>query len=840
MDAPVTAAGRLRAAAWPAGVTALLALAILFLGARYCRHWSAFNSDDLWAVEVSEDLLGRGYELRGWHLPYAPYLFPDLALLVVAMTFWKGLVASFLTYNFLYAGLMASVLTALFRQVGLGLRAAYLFAVSGLLLLVVTHLGAPYERRAILLFHPANHAGVLLAGLLISLLVVRNLHRPAPWPSAVLFVLAGGLGVFSDRLLLPQFLAPLCLTVGILAAFRAVRAAKVLETALLSGGAYAVAAAVTHALACCCPLLPLSVLLKEEALGASWRGFFQTLPSCVEGQYVLIGIFVAFVAAAVVVTLTFLRSARAGQGPPESAVGAGRPNVGLAALALIGLLCCAGTVAAVIVSGAGCHPDFDRYLLGAVVVPFLFAGVCWRSLPAPAQWLGRAAPAAIALFACLQMGVWQRGACSLADLERPYPDVHRVLDRLAREKTIDHGLTTYWPGRWLHYLTREHVQLRTVSSNGEPWLHTQNPNAFLSPGCGSLELPRYNFLVLTPGCNDPSHVMDRGHFERRFGTPRETVQAGPYEVWIYDGLLTTGLNLFLRSTLAPRCRAYPHVGPSWPPALARPKNNLAPKEARGTVVLPPDGEVRLVFAAPVTAELIDLGASYNAHFDILFYRGEELLAALYAPRLNVEGTFAPYCAPGNQSRLLAAPAAVRERAFTSVVVRGKGGPGCFALHHFLAYPKAPPGLKMRQSAPGGRWVYEAESQPGQVPGPAAVAHDTAASGGRARFAPRDFAGWVVHGPYAFLDRGRYRIDFFVKAEAATAGGRVAQLDVVSAGGGKPHASRDLTAADFAGGGYRKFSLALDADVDLSDCEFRVFSFAKVPLYVDRIELVCEE
>src|SRR5262245_60566066 len=184
MDSPVSFVGRLRLVAWPLFVAALLVLAILFLAHRYRSHPHSFNSDDLFAVEVSEDLLGRGYELQNYHLPYAPYLFPDLVFVLGAVAVFKGLFTVFLVYNLLYYGLTVVLLTALFRQTGLRLREAFLFAASGPLLLLVAHLGAPYASRAFLMYHPTNHAGIILVGLLLSLLVVRNLHRRMGWVAA--------------------------------------------------------------------------------------------------------------------------------------------------------------------------------------------------------------------------------------------------------------------------------------------------------------------------------------------------------------------------------------------------------------------------------------------------------------------------------------------------------------------------------------------------------------------------------------------------------------------------------------------------------------------------------
>src|SRR4051794_39979076 len=165
-----------RTAAAPAALTALLVLAMLFLEHHFCSQANSFDSDTLFAVEVGQDLLGRGYEFAGWHLPGAPYLFPDTLLTLLSLALCKNLAVAFLLYNLLLYAVMLAALTGLFRLAGLRARAAYLLACSGLLCLLVAHLDAAYGLRSFLLTYPSNHTGVIAVGLVLCLLVVKNLH----------------------------------------------------------------------------------------------------------------------------------------------------------------------------------------------------------------------------------------------------------------------------------------------------------------------------------------------------------------------------------------------------------------------------------------------------------------------------------------------------------------------------------------------------------------------------------------------------------------------------------------------------------------------------------------
>jgi hypothetical protein len=480
-----------------------------------------------------------------------------------------------------------------------------------------------------------------------------------------------------------------------------------------------------------------------------------------------------------------------------------------------------------------------RYLLADLFVPFLFLGLCLRLLPGRASLLGRAFPLAAVLLAAYEFGRAEAlPRFRLGELSQHYSELAQTLDRLAREGKISRGLATYWDARRLVYETRTHVPIFTMHTDGEPWLHLHNPNSYLAPGRGCLEVPRYDFILFDPMPPFPVRVEE---LCRHFGSPREKVPCGPYEIWLYDGLISNRLTQYLRSALAYRCRTQlPCRGPAVPRRLARPTRNFTPVSSKQGLTLQPDGEVTVSFAAPVRGALLDLGAQFDGHYEITFRRGREELGTVYSPRAsfgNVSAYFLP--GPGNQSRLLTVPPAARQRGWTSATIRAAGGPGTFALSHFLVYGEDGRRVSARQMRPGGRWRFEAEYQPGGYRGPGVVVEDPQASEGKARFAPATFSGPVVRGPELFLEPGRYRVEFHVRAGPGGERGPVGEVDVVSRGGKESHARRALAGAELAGAeGYRKVSLEFEAAVDLSDCEFRVSSHGKAPLYVDRVELEC--
>src|SRR5262249_13716862 len=160
----------------------LVVLGVLLLAHRFrSSHPACLHSDAPYGVELCKDILGRGYERANWHLPCAPQVFPETVLLLPCVALFRDLMHVFLAYNFLQHGLMLLVLAALFRQAGLGRREAFVLAAAGELFLLAALLDPSCAAWLPTVFVPAYHTGAVLAGLLLWLMAVRTIHRPARW-----------------------------------------------------------------------------------------------------------------------------------------------------------------------------------------------------------------------------------------------------------------------------------------------------------------------------------------------------------------------------------------------------------------------------------------------------------------------------------------------------------------------------------------------------------------------------------------------------------------------------------------------------------------------------------
>jgi hypothetical protein len=690
-----------RSCAWW-GPTACLGLLLVAAVVCLAHHYASapnpgftnFNSDDLYPVAVCEDLFQR-YDVTGWHLPGAPYVVPDLLLFCPCLVTAGDLGLAFLAYALVFYPLLAALLTALGRQLGLGRRDAAVQGVASVLLLVVTHLGRSPAWWTMSLAHPASHVGILLVGVLLITLALRVLRKGAALLPVAAFVVAGGLGAFSDKLLVVQFLLPLSLTLLLLACGRFITLRRVAALAAGVGGAllldFALRRLVDH--------FGMILLPAENALCLAEvrrRGtlFLEEFPACLHGQWVLIGLLPLHLLTAVVVAASWARRLRAPGAPgrdpaqegvpplPPGAFGqGGAGGVAPLATALLALFVCFCNVAVVVAAGAWCCPAHSRYLFGVLLTPFLFFGMLVRFLPGCRSRLaGALVPAGIAVFAVWQV-VNQAPGFRGGRLHQPCPPLVVVMDQLARDRGLRYGLAEYWSARSVQLLATESVRVKTILLDGAPCLHEDNPNEYLSPDPGDLTVPRYRFIILSRSRSIP----DEAALLAEYGAPTERVAVEPgAEVWIYPELHGRRFDRFLDGILAEkRRRRCAFQGPASPARLTRPKKNFTPWDASGNLVIRPGQEAELRFAHPVSGRTIDIAADHLSEYAVTFYRGEERLGALRVPASPWTG--AAYMTADSSwlyARLLPLPEPLCGQPWDRVVVRPVGA-GRHSVGHFL-------------------------------------------------------------------------------------------------------------------------------------------------------------
>jgi hypothetical protein len=818
--------------AFAALVGALVLVVLFLLGSAY-RAWpGAYNSDHLYCSAVCEDFrLGR--PLTGWYLPGAPYLFPDMAYVLPCQLLPGGVAGEFLGFLFAtFLGLLAAV-AWLGRAVGLTRRQALAGAASGVLLLTAVHLGTTYEGRGTHLASPGSHFGIVPVGIALVALAVGLLRRgPRPLPIA-LFLVFGALGGFSDKLLVVQFLAPLAAAVVLLALGRVVGVRAAAGLLGLVGGVVLL----SSGLRLLAPRLGFHLLSIENTFGkvrpGDWRALLGQVRDGVREQPLLAVFMLLYLPAGALLVRAWLR--RRGDQPAGTAPQIDRRAVLAAALTLaLAPLC---NLAAVYAAGLSQNPAIYRYILPCYVLPLLLTGWLLGLLPGRLARLGRVVIPTLAVLVAAWRVADRGPALATVPLDRPYPPLARVLDRLVRERGPLRGFGEFWAARQMHFLCREEVAIAPLDRFGMPFFHASRPGRFLADDPRDTSVPRFDFIVVRPACTfqDPGPEL----VSLLYGLPRERIPAGDHEVWLYDRLQSSPLDRFFRARIAERLRARdPGTGPASPGRLARPKANMSPINARGTISITKDGEVTARFAHPLTGKAIDVAAGHDEVFDLEFRAGDRSLARLHVPGVPFNGSAYEY--PGMQARLLPLPESVQTEPFDRVVVRPRPGS---AVHrgHFLVRAEDPPETGIGPSQRRPRVRLEAEWLPTFTTFVEdtldASTRDPEASNGRVRQAPSNYHGLVTYTQFLSLPAGRYRIDFSLRAGGTASGEEVADIDALCFGPPAVLAARTLRASDFPAGGFVTHSLEFDLAEDTDFLVFRLSSQGKTTIALDYLDIV---
>lgn len=839
---------------FPALLVLGLCLALLVLAGNNNRNGGLFSSDDLYAAAFCDQVLGDAFSMTGFHFPGAPYVFPDLIFLTPLAAVCSDVVILYLIYSLLFFAALLAVLTWMGKRAGLAGREAFCLTCLGAFLLVIVHADPDYINRGRCLLIPGSHLGAVLVGLFLTALVLHSLDRPMRWFHGALFVVGGALTAFSDKLLIVQFLLPLTLTLALLWLVRLVSWKCLLANLVL------VLLALAGSMLLKKWLLKLGfvLLLVEDGVKlTNWQrslaAFVRDLPLFLHGQRLLMGLILLFW----IITLSALflwmpalaarwrwKASRQPDDQGGSPVSAGA--IFLVVFAVLAWVCNLGAVLGLGIWECQFH---ERYLLFPLFMSFPFTGFFLHWVPWGHPLVSRLArygwtTAVLGLGGYLllaQAPHWQARNLRRND----YPELTQVLDDLARDKGIRHGLAPFWYARRHCFLSRENVRIGTIWSDASPYLHADNPNRFLDPDPDDLTIPTYQFMIIPKGFDNTAAAIAHGDTPdpakilSEFGEPQEIRRVGQDEIWLYERLNSEKLDQFLNGLLAEKCRRrLDGIRPAQPADLGIAKHSYSSCNVKGSVPIFSEKDVLIHYAQPVHGRTLDFSASYLDSFEVEFLRGQHKLGKLEVPPIHWCSDFSESL--GLQPRLLALPEAVSQQGFDRAIIHLTSGKNRSSrVGHFLVYQeslvrKCPGPLR-----PVPRLRFEGEAMPSCPDASACQTPNLQASQGAVRTAPADCAGYLVFGPFLFLNPGQYRVDFTLNAEETTETRPLARIEVTTGLLGRVLVARELYAKDLAAdsGGFRTVSLNLSSEQGLGHVEFRVYVYGRGKVNVDAVDLV---
>lgn len=823
------------------GVALLLAVVFTLFAYHYMQDTTCFNSDHLYCIHFCDDVL-HGRDVQGWHLPAAPYLFPDMVLVLGSMALTSNLAAGFTLYQAFYYGLLLIALIAILRNAYFSWRGAFLLGGLGLSFLLAAHLHPAYVNRSLPMFHPGNHMGCLLVGLAVLAYVLFAMRKGFGWFSAALFVAVCTLGGFSDQLLIVQFFAPISMAVLALAICRQFPFLRSLTTTILLGVSTFLAMHLRW-LVVKLGLVPMNILTNQTDPPRDFKDcllqFGNNVWDIVHDQPIMCVVFVLNFLGAFTVLLIYLRRSLLATAPTVQAAEAAvmpangspenRPALLLLTLYFLLAPCC--NAGAMLVTGTVKEAALLRYLHTWWLLPYLCLLVWAYLLP----WrIARVAPwTVLAIIACRLLTF--SDPLQADRFTSRYPPLAQKLDELVRKHGRLRGVAEYWRSRETRYLTQEHVSVVPILTPGMPWFHGFNPNAYLADDPNDLTIPDYHFVIFSPdgeGGPNPEQIV------ARYGNPVETIAAGEYEIWRYERMVSRQFDLFLRAQLAQRLvRHKPFLGPVHPPTLSMPKRNLTAWDDPRNVLLESNASLIIRFDKPVTGAMIDLSAHYSDEYSLVFIRDGRELGTVRVPGVQWTGAESAYCRAGLQSRLVPVPPACRSEGFNEARLIPLGRSQHFSVGHFLVFDDWIP----YQSGEGRQLEryhrYEGEKLNRLESAEVATIEESSASNGQCRQATASYQGCMAYGPYTLLAPGRYRVDFALKVADNTSSEVVAMIDSCAFGGEQSLQMRSLRGTDFSKANqYQIFSFTFNAEDELDLVEFRAIVPGKTAVTLDYVDV----
>jgi hypothetical protein len=822
---------------WGGVVGSGLLLVVVFILAWYhylCRPGS-FSSDHLYCLHFCDDLV-HGRDLRGWHLPAAPYLFPDMVILSGLTLLTSDTATVFLLYSVIQYLVMFAVLWWIFRLMNFSRREAFTTSALGVTLLLAACFHPDYEIRSLLLLNPGNHMACHLVGLAATALVLHGLVKGYRWVSAVFLVVVCSLCAFSDHLLIAQFLVPISASVLLLALVRLTTMRRALLTTGLLGLAVLLAMTKQRVLTRL-GFVPMRLTLSYQWPGLNAFKEFASIfwESFCDQWMMLVVILLHFLFALSAIAFG-IRRIRQKQSSAENADATDinvHPNSpAILFIVLILLLAPLCNAAALMIAKMVNISTLYRYLYTWLQLPFLFIAM-WPRLY-PWQPLRRLVPVSILAVVFFRLITFP-DPLPIDHFDARYPPLARALDEMVRKHGRLRGFAEYWRAREMHYLTHERVEVLPILSWGLPWFHGTNPNSFLTDDRRDLTIPDYQFVIVpTSGEQGP----DPEHIQSRYGKPAEIIAVLGYEIWRYERLANRQLDLFLRAQLAQRfAEQRPFVGPREPSLLAVSKRNLTAWESRKNVLLPREDTLVVRFDKPARGAMIDIAANFADEYILWFYRAGRKLCKTRVPSVDWTGAEIAYCEPGLQSRLVAVPPACREDGFDEVRITPLGRSPHFSIGHFLVFDEWIP-YSSGWVRPGDNYHHhEGEKMSRPDSSEVKTIADPSASAGQARQASAGFQGCMAFGPYLPLPPGRYRVDFALKIDDNTSTDTVATLDAYAFAGQQRLQIRPLSGRDFASANqYQIFSFTFDAEDELDLVEYRVLVPGKTKVTLDYVDV----
>lgn len=640
------------------------------------RRIERVNSDTLIMVSFYRDLFVDHIRIRGWELGPAPFLMPDLPILSLALALTSNIGYGLTLYSLLVYGLLLLSMAVLFKPPSEQWAHDKTFAWATLLtgLLLATLLSAGRNNAlAFYLLLPCNHTGALLCGIWIFLLVKRMALRGGNWKAMLGLSLLVIASTFSDLWLIPQFIAPIILSILVFSALRYIRWPLALGLSVniaLSAalGKYLIREMRKYGIF----NIPRSrVKESEEYLHA----YLRDLSHIVQHQPLLF----ALIAIFIILTLAFFWSKRKELlRPNERSAETRDEDFNLRFSLFFILIASLASLAAPIALKKWGSMENIRYLLPFFALPPLGLGALLahslRAWPAKRLWIAGTMLTAVCLgFSSHNIKYFRR-----SDLALPYRESFRKMERHLAGRNMLYGYGNYWYARLLTLESRRGLQINEIHPDVymNQWMN--NPNRYFGlPGSNHGEYPAYTFILMN-GIESPRVLA-------QFGEPAQKLRFEEndeaLEVWIYNRPQDVKFRNFCRTAAFFRAFRRPESKPVVYSDLAQYIADGTYWEDSDLFPVPADLTLEVKYDQPLSGDVLEISADANDKYHVTLLSEGETIGELDLP---------PMLGGNMRARFLPLPSEAANRPIDTIQLRPDNDAAPFLLGHLALYKDPSP------------------------------------------------------------------------------------------------------------------------------------------------------
>ncbi|MEW6265815.1 MAG: hypothetical protein AB1641_22305 [Thermodesulfobacteriota bacterium] len=660
---------------WSTASRLLIGLFLMvILGLLAWRHLASLlttlNADDFYLPALYKDLLTERYDLTNWHLPPAPYFFPDLPVFFILNSLLPDLGYAFSLYGLLSVLAYSCLFFYLARRISGEGYVSFLVIVSLVILLLA--LSIPGHLLGKFTLHPSLHSSAFLVGLTLTAITLNALERGgySRRETLAFFVLAF-LTTASDSIIIVQFLIPLPLALTVLRA-RNLTTWKLVRTSfVLSAGAILAS------------MLLIRLLRAGEWLhmpnALRWPGwayvqqslhfFSRDLGWMLENWTTLmvLGIFGVVTGLACLILNRNQPAANESDPGPQAS-----RTVNHGFLALLTTISFAATMSAPVSRGIWLDINQVRYLLPGFFMPLFLIVLTivpyHRRLPRALKFI------LVGLVVGLGLRIAAPTATGL-DLEQltlPYPDRIKCLDDLARRHNLKFGFSDYWNAKYVSFFSRAGLRVNQLNPDLGPFLWINNLAWYYGRKRGGrCDYPDYGFII--------TNGLSREVILKEFGPPTLVEYCGENEIFVYDRSNDFAIKNLHRDHLLELCRGASSSYAVKPKNLGRRKFEGTTWNADGITIIRDEKPIPVRLIPAAQGEFFELGADSDDEYEVVFFQGQAVLGRLVIPGVAEKGA-------GIRSRIIELPDNLKNRPVDKLEIKPLKGDGRHSVGHLFFHP----------------------------------------------------------------------------------------------------------------------------------------------------------